>query len=204
MKEKFLFVLVILVLITGPALAGPVNVLDESGFGTLEATLSSTSPPGPLGFAISVDASVYLKDGIYTYVYGLSDNGTGTSFFGTLGISSFSIVAPDFDPTLSWGIIGDLPSSFNTSFAGGLLTFQFSPGLPSGDGVYTVYAQSTMAPLQYLFFGLGLGPTGEGAYTLGADPIHDTEPPNLVPEASSFLLLSTGLLGMGFFRRKFN
>ena len=202
MKEKCLFILVILVLITGPALAGGVNVADEFGFGALiEPTFTSTSPAGILGFAISIDARVYLKDGTYTYVYGLSDKGTGTSFFGTSGISSVSIVAPDFDPALGWGTVGDLPPGigFNTTFSGGLLTFQFSPALPSGNTAYTVYAQSTMAPQMYLFYGLGLGPTGEGAYTWGADP-----PPTALPEAPSFFLLSTGLLGLGFFRQRFN
>ena len=204
MKEKFLFILVILVLLTGPALAGgPLNVL-ESDVGTLFGTqidsMSSTSPPGPLGFTLSIDARVYLKDGTYTYVYGLSDNGTGTSFFGTSGISSVSIVTADFDSTLDWGTVGDLPSSFNTTFVGGLLTFQFSPSLPSGNTTYTVYAQSTMPPQLYLFFGLGLGPTGEGSYILGADPENDFA----LPETPSFFLLSTGLLGLGLFRQRFN
>ena len=204
MKEKLFFVLVIVALIMGPALAdhvNPHNVVDATGFGTLEATLLDvTSPAGVFGFAITVDASVYLNNGVYTYVYALSDEGTGTTFFGQSGISSFSIVAPDFDPALGWGTVGDVPSDLNVTFAGGLLTFQFFPSLPSGNTKYTVYAQSTMAPLQYLFFGLGLGPTGEGAYTLGADP------PTPLPEASSSLLfLSTGLLlGICCVRRKFS
>ena len=42
MKERFLFILVTLILVTGPALAGgPVNVLDELDFGTLEDELPS-------------------------------------------------------------------------------------------------------------------------------------------------------------------
>jgi len=208
MKEKYLFILVILVLITGPALAGGVNVANESGFGLLiKPTLTSTSPAGvPFGFAITVDARVYLENGIYTYVYGLSDNGTGTHpFFGTSGISSFSIAAPDFDPSLGWGTVGNVPSNLTTTFVGGIITFQFSPGLPSGDTPYTVYAQSTMAPLLYSFSGFGLGPTGEGAVTWGADPPLDEH--LYVAEAPSLLFLGIGLLsvvGMGFFRQKFS
>ena len=204
MKEKFFFVLVIVALIMGPALAAGINVVDATGFGTLEATLSSTSSAGIFGSAISVNASVYLNNGVYTYVYALSDQGTGTTFFGKSGISQFTIEAPDFDPTLSWGAVGDLPTGtdLNVTFVGGLLTFQFGPALPSGNDWFTVYAQSTMAPLQYTFSGVAFGPTGEGV-TLGADP--PGEEHLYVAEAPSFLFLGLGLLsfvGMGFFRQK--
>ena len=208
MKEKFLFILVILVLITGPALAAVASPVDDvSDFGTsVVIPLTTTSPAGAFfGFAITVEASVYLQDGVYTYVYSLSDNETGThAFLGEAGISSFAIAAPDFDPTLGWGTVGGVPSNLNVTFVGGMITFQFSPNLPSGSGIYTVYAQSTMAPLLYTFSGSGLGTTGEGAITWGADPIHDTEPIVLVAEVSSFFFLSFGLLGLGLLRQKFS
>lgn len=203
MKEKLFFVLVIVALIMGPALAdhvNPHNVVDATGFGTLEATLLDvTSPAGVFGFAITVDASVYLNNGVYTYVYALSDNETGTRFFAVSGIASVSIVAPDFDPALGWGTVGDVPSDLNVTFAGGLITFQFFPNLPSGLETFTVYAQSTMAPLLYPFSGVGFGPTGlPNAYTLGADP------PTALPEAPSFFPLGMGLLVLGMLRQKFS
>ncbi len=73
--------------------------------------------------------------------------------------------------------------------------------MPSG-GTYTVYAQSTQPPQEYLFWGSGFGPSGTGSYTLGADP-----PALYVAEAPSLLFLGTGLLGVvgiGFFRQKFS
>jgi len=171
-KEKFLLILAVLVLITAPALAGgPVDVLVESDFGSAAfstpiATSSSSSPPGPIGFALSIETRVWLDDvtGVYTYVYEISDNGTSL-----VGITSVSIDTGFFESDLNWGAVGgSLPSSFNTTFEGHL-TFQFSPGLPSG-GTYTVYAQSTQPPQEYLFWATGFGPSGSGAYTLGADP----------------------------------
>lgn len=202
MKEKFLLILAVFVLATAPALAGgPIDVSVESDFGSAAtpiAEMTSSSPPGPLGFTLSIEARTWLDDvtGVYTYVYEFSDNGTSLA-----GITSVSIDTGFFDSTLDWGTVGgSIPSAFNTTFDGHL-TFQFSPGLPSG-GTYTVYAQSTQPPQDYLFWATGFGPSGSGAYTIGADP-----PPIIyasVPEVSSFLFLSTGLLGIGFFRRKFS
>jgi len=202
-KEKFLLILAVLVLITASALGGgPVDVEFESDFGSAGfsapiAEMTSSSPPGPIGFTLSITARVWLNDvtGIYTYVYEFTDNGTS---FG--GITSVSIDTADFDSSLNWGTVGgSLSSAFNTTFSDHL-TFQFSPGMPSG-GTYTVYAQSTQPPQEYLFWGSGFGPSGTGSYTLGADP------PLYVAEAPSLLFLGTGLLGVvgiGFFRQKFS
>ena len=197
MKNQLLLILTVLFLITAPALAGgPVDVLVESDFGSAAtpiAEMTSSSPPGPIGFTLTITARVWLDDdtGIYTYVYEFTDNGTSL-----IGITSVSIDTADFDPNLDWGTVGGpLLADFNTTFDGHL-TFQFSP-LPSG-GTYTVYAQSTMPPQEYLFWGSGFGPSGTGAYTLGADP------PRAIPEAPSFFLLGTGVLGLGFFRQRFS
>jgi len=193
MKDKLLFVLVILVLTTAPALAGPVDVPNDSGFGSFVDSMSSSSPPGVTGFWLSINATVWLNAaGTYTYVYEFSDN--GSSF---LGISSLSIGAADFDSTLDWGAVGGPLPSLNVVF-GNQLTFQFPTALPSG-GTYTVYAQSTMGPQEYLVSAFGFGPSGTTT-TLGADP------PLYVAEAPSLLFLITGLLGVvgiGFSRQKF-
>jgi len=183
MKENFLFILVILVLITAPALAGAVDVVNESDFGTFTATKSSTSPPGRFGFVLSVDVRVWLDAaGTYTYVYEFSDH--GTSF---IGISSLSIAAADFDSSLNWGAVGDdpaLPSALNVVFGEDQLTFQFTSSLPSTDDTYTVYAQSKMGPKEYLVSAFGFGASGTTS-TLGADP--PDEPTIYVAEAPSLL-----------------
>jgi len=195
MKEKLLFILAILVLITAPAWAGAVDVPNESGFGSFTATKSSSSPPGPFGFVLSIEVRVWLNAaGTYTYVYEFSDNGTSL-----IGITSLSIGAADFDSTLNWGAVGGPVPWYplNVVF-GEQLTFQFPSALPSG-GTYTVYAQSTMGPEEYLVSAFGFGPSGITS-TLGADP-----PTIYVAEAPSFLFLGIGLLsivGIGFFRQK--
>jgi len=117
MKDKFLFVLVILVLITASALAGPVDVPNDSGFGDFQESMSSSTPPGVTGFWLSINATVWLNAaGTYTYVYEFSDN--GSSF---LGISSLSIGAADFDSTLNWGAVGGPLPSLHVVFGGDLL-----------------------------------------------------------------------------------
>ena len=197
-EEKLLLILVVLVLMTAPAIAdGPVNVDNDLGFGSFVDTMSSSST-GPI-FTLSIEATVWFDSstGTYTYVYEFTDN--GTSIF---GISSLTIDTGFFDANLHWGIIGT-PVPFSATF-GGTLTFHFPPSLPSGStasgSTTTVYAQSTEAPLQYHFWGTGFGGSGSDQYTLGPDP----PPPIYVAEAPSLLLLSTGLLsvfGIGFFRK---
>ena len=205
MKQKSLFILAVLVLITTPALAGHepphVDLENNPSFGSFVVTKYSESSPGPVGFVLSITATVWLDDaGTYTYVYEFSDidpiSGNGTSL---IGISSLSIGAADFDSSLHWGAIGDLPFPLIVTF-GKQLTFQFPDYLPSG-GTYTVYAQSTMGPLEYPVSAFAFGPSGAGQYTLGADPVL------YVAEAPSLLFLITGLLGVvgiGFFRQKFS
>ena len=190
-KEKLLLILVVLVLMTAPALAGPVNVVNDSGFGSFVETMSSSST-GPL-FTLSIEATVWFDSltGTYTYVYEFTDN--GTSLF---GISSLTIDTGFFDANLDWGIVGT-PLPFSATF-GGNLTFHFSPSSPSGSTTI-VYAQSTEAPKEYHFWGTGFGPSGSTQYTLGPDP-----PPVYVAEAPSLLLLGTGWLVIGFFRQKFS
>jgi len=204
MKEKCLFILVVLVLMTAPALAGFVHVSDESlNFGSLShpdpiATMSSSSSPGPLGFVLSIETRVWLnnEEGTYTYVYEFSDNWTS---FG--GITSVTIYTGDFDATLGWGTVGSPLSSSVDIIFGGALTFQFNPGVASGSTT-TVYAQSTMGPQLYNFSGWGFGPSGADQFTWGADP--PSGEPFGLPESPSFLLLGSGLLGLGFFRQKFS
>ena len=199
MKKQFLLILPVLFLITAPALAGgPVDVLVESDFGSAAtpiAEMTSSSPPGPIGFSLTVTTRVWHDDvtGIYTYVYDFTDS--GTSF---IGITSVSIDTADFDGSLNWGTVGGPAYLSNVTFDG-QLTFQFFPAVPSGSTTTTVYAQSTQPPQEYLFWGTGFGPSGTGAYTLGADP-EDFQ----LPEAPSFFLLGMGLLGLGFFRQRFS
>ena len=204
MKEKCLFILMVLVLMTAPAFAGFVHVSDAdeaSTFGSAShpdaiATMSSSSSPGPIGFVLSIEARVWLnEEGTYTYVYEFSDNGTS---FG--GITSITIYTGDFDATLDWGTVGSPLGSTVDMIFGGSLTFQFNPGVASGSTT-TVYAQSTMAPQLYNFSGWGFGPSGADQQTWGADPIDE---PQALPEAPSFFLLGTGLLGLGFLRQRFN
>jgi len=200
-KEKFLLILGVLVLMTASVLAGgPVDVLVESDFGSAAtpiAEMTSSSPPGPIGFSLTVTTRVWHDDvtGIYTYVYDFTDSGTSL-----IGITSVSIDTADFDGSLNWGTVGGPAYLSNVTFDG-QLTFQFFPAVPTGSTT-TVYAQSTQPPQEYLFWGTGFGPSGTGAYTLGADPPHV-----YVAEAPSFLFLGTGLLGVvgiGFFRQKFS
>jgi len=207
-KEKFLLIFVVLVLATAPVLADRLDVDFETDFGSTTfstpiAEMTSPGPPGPILFALTITARVWLDDvtGIYTYVYEFTDNGSSL-----IGIASVTIDTSFFDSTLNWGDVGDsIPDfvAFTTSFNGNL-TFQFSSPLPSG-GTYTVYAQSTNPQQEYSFWGLGYGPSGTGSI-LGADP--PGEEHLYVAEAPSFLFLGTGLLvgvvGLGFFRQRFS
>ena len=191
MKEKFFFILVILVLITVPALAGKVNVATadvaaEFGAVIAESTIPSTSSGG--GWTLSIDVEVrkkfdsVLQLDIYSYLFVVNATDSG------IGISSLTIDSSFFDSTLNTGTVGG-DTVGNVSF-GGNLTFQFSsPTLTT-----TIYAQSTVAPGDVLFWGYSVikGSSGEGT-TLG---------PVATPEPGTLLLLGSGLLGTGLFAKK--
>ena len=201
MRKIFLLVPVVLVLTMAPALAGgPVDVADESGFGSLVVDPVTSASTGFLGFTLTVETSVWLKGGTYTYVYQISDvppGGTlGTS--GPFGISSVAIGSSSFDGDLNWGTVGGggsnflMAATFNDN-----LTFHFSP-LPTGTST-SIYAQSTQGPLEYNFWGTGYGPSGNSDSTLGpgADALAHA------PEPGTLILLGTGLLfGAGYLRKK--
>ena len=192
MKKHILFVLLVLGLMTAPALAGgPVNVLNELGFGALVDSKFSEST-GASGFKLSVDTRVFLQGDTYTYVYEINDKGT-TPF----GISIAGVTSQAFDGNLNWGTVGG-PAFLGVATFTGDLTFRFSPNLPSGTTT-TIYAQSTQGPLDALFGASG----GFGFFgsTDSLGPGADAPLAN-APEPGTLLLLGAGLLGGGGFLRK--
>jgi len=212
MRQKLFLLFTVGFLITAPALAdvAPVPVNDTSGFGSVPpnpfVTDSDTVSPPASPFILTLDVDVFYASGVYTYVYKITHTATV--------LNSIQILNNLYDPTaLDWGWVVDINhpagsnpfASINVSASPfGTTTIMFDGGESSG--MLTFYLQSTLPPTETkteMVFGVGspgpaegqslllttLGPTDQGsAATFG------------VPEPSSLLLLTFGLLSGGVLR----
>ena len=166
MKQKFFFILVVLVLITTPALAGKVNVATAdvgAQFGAVIPGKILTSI-STLDWTLTIEVEVrkkydsVLNTDIYTYIYTFTDSGTSPD----LGILGLTIDSGWFDNNLNWGTVGSPPDPdyLSNVFFDSNLSFQFaSLPVPSGTTT-TVYAQSTVAPGDVHFWANAFGSSG--------------------------------------------
>jgi hypothetical protein len=169
----------------------PIEVLTGVFF-NLSGTLIPVSATVASGSIIYDDASVTNVGGEWAYLTGLSgaplgDNSgissTGLGLFGDANFGNINLAGPTAIDGLQYGITsaGDLIATGNGGItgSGGLIKDQVVftlSGLPSGfdtDTIGNVYFQ----------YGTALNESA-------------------VPEPSTFLLLGSGLLGLGFFGRK--
>lgn len=229
MKQKILLILVVGFLITIPALgahANPFHVdtadVDSTlgsiimPFGTT-GVLTTINPGG--GLTLSVDVEIRSLGPIIAYLYKLNVTGAGVVVNGW-GLSS--VGAGLFGgplPGHSIGWVGDPSSSGTTPFSvnptlGAPLFFLFS-GYTGGELI--VYATSELLPevqvtppppppfqLAEMYFEFGTGSSSVFGPTIGPHIDGGGVGGVGVPEASSLLLLTFGLLGGGVLRFRIN
>ena len=206
MKQKLFLLLVACFLITAPALAdaaNPAHADANSEFGSIiVATHTTIAIVVPDNFELSLHAEVRYSGGIFTYIYTITHTANK--------LDDLQIVNALYDVSaLDWGWVGNPPvvaidplGPFSNPVILSLfdLTFQFDNFGPGG--TLTVFSQSTYAPSLEDFFGF-FGSGDGGAFAFG-----ETLAPSLsgggasfdVPEPSSLLLLSFGLLSGGVLR----
>ena len=219
MRQKLFLLFLVGFLITAPTLADvavpadPTNPAGTSGFGESKATAQDIVSNDD--FTLTVDAEVfYDKDnGVYTYVYDLTLEASDPA----VTLDQFSILNGLFNDQ-AWGWVGlttiaplnpdGVLGPFTLPVSVGLLQTDFFFGNfsdpPPDPGHVTIFIKSDLAwkDAEY-FFGVG---SGEFAPTEG---LGETLAPALtgggaggfsVPEPSSLILLSFGLLSGGVFR----
>lgn len=204
MKQKLVLLFALGFLITAPALAdaiNPVRVADVSGFGTPSIANGLDLVNGP-GYQLALGVEVFYDGGIYTYVYSLVHN---ADF-----LNSFQILNGLYDiAALNWGWVdsdaaSSDPFSLPVSVVPFLTTFSFDNFANNqGAGPLLIYIQSTLPPTatatEYFFAtGSGGGSTDAGQ-TLGPTDAGGGASFD-VPEPSSLLLLTFGLVSGGVLR----
>jgi len=203
MKQKLFLLFALGLLISAPALADAasphVGVTGTSGFGAAPIAMDFDTA-GPPPFTLTLDVDVFYKSGVFTYVYTITHDSVTK-------LDSFAILNALFDVnTLNWGWVGGSdPFSLPVILVADPLTpitiLSFSNFTA---GTLTVYLQSTLPPTNMateFFFGSGggggtdptqgvtLGPTDQGGGAAFG-----------LPEPSSLLLLTFGLLSGGVIR----
>ena len=210
MKQRLFVLVAVSALITAPALAHGVAVVNVSTFGDpiVGETLTDTTVGGI--FQLRITAQVYSKfdagagKTLYTYVYSIFHDSTSN-------LITVSFLDMLFDPTLDAGYVGLSDPFSDDPDVSGPLVFHLDTaanwdGLepPTGTAV-VVYASSYGGPVEGIVYSgdnatifgdpfsgygitIGAGDPGTGA---GLAP---------TPEPASLLLLTSGLLSGGFLR----
>lgn len=204
-KQKLFLLLVAGFLITAPALAAaanPVRVDDTLGFGTSVATHSDTVNNEK--FTLTVNAEVFEDAGLYTYVYTLTLVTVNPSAIPPLTLDQLTIFNGLYDDQ-NWGWVGDpdVPPPGPFSLLVGIVTGQTDLFFESfTDGTLVVYLEAgpnSWKDMEYFFATGSGGSTGAGT-TLGPTDAGGGASFNSVPETSSLLLLTFGLLSGGVLR----
>jgi len=182
--------------------ANPVRVDDTLGFGSATGD-TATDIVSTADFDLTLDVAVFFGGGVFTYVYTITHTADV--------LNSLSIMNGLFNHH-AWGWVGapdadaaDLLGPFGVPvIVAPLLTiFQFDADFPLNKTM-TIYIQSDLGPTPTateFFFGSGTGgPTG----TFDGQTLGPTDQGGgasfYVPEPSSLLLLSFGLLSGAVFR----
>jgi hypothetical protein len=213
LTQQLLFVsmLAFLVLAQGaqPALASDADVASTSGFGASVATSGPSTFSVPSNWSATLNESVFLGGGIYTYVFTLLN--AATSAVGLSSSSTATLGSPNLDNfsnLLNWGVVtgsttsgvDDKGFTFNPNST--IVAFASGTGcsgtnaigctsslLPKADQI-TFYLQSAFGPVPGTF---GAIDGGTVASTSSLDP---------GPEPSTILLFGTGLLVLGALVRR--
>lgn len=208
MKQKlFLPILLVGFLITAPTLADPViptPATNPSDFGAVVPGGMATDTVTALdsSFSLTLDAEVRYAGGIYTYIYTLTL--TAGNPPPSVSLGSLTILNGLFDFTsLQWGYFGASDPFSLPVTTSPFLVFHFSSFTATpGPSIVVIYGQSLLPPTvsttEYFFgdgtaLGTTLGPTDAGGGASFG-----------VPEPSSLLLLTFGLLSGGVLRFRIN
>ena len=176
---------------TVSAVAGPVHVATadlEDTFGSVVGGPLLVTTSGA-DWSLNIEATVRFKNGVYTYLYEISDAPPPES-----AITILIIGSPLFDPTMSYGTAGDNSCCLADAIFTSSITFHLNPALTNQTGdTLILYAQSTSTSGDVPFIATGTeGSSGQG----------DTIGPVATPEPGTLLLLGSGLLGTGLFAKK--
>ena len=202
MKQKLFLLFALGLLISAPALADAasphVGVTGTSGFG--DSTVTDFDTAGPPPFTLSLGVEVFYASGIYTYVYTITHDSLTK-------LDSFAVLNALYDvTTLNWGWVGgsdpfSIPVIVFADPISPITVLSFSNFTA---GTLTVYLQSTLPPTSMateFFFGAGGGGGTDPAQGLTLGPTDQGGGASFgVPEPSSILLLTFGLLSGGVIR----